>query len=206
MHHTRHIILALLLLAGLQCLYGQETTTPAGAFAASYTYETAGNYAQAAAAVKKIYDAGTYEHNLRLGWLTYLAGSYKESAEYYRKAAALMPLSVEALLGQALPLQAMGNESEAIRVYKELLKIDPAHYTGNYRIGLLYYNRGNYLQAQQHYDRLINHYPFDYDALHMSAWTYYRLGKLREAKVLFQKALLNRPNDSSALEGLGLIK
>ncbi len=187
-------------------LRAQETTTAAGAFAASYAYETSGNYTQAAATIKKIYDATVYEHNLRLGWLHYMAANYKESAEYYRRASALLPLSVEARLGLAMPLQAMGNNNEAIVVYKELLKTDAGNYFGNYRLGLVYYQQGKYAEALKHFELLLNHYPFEYDILHMTAWTYYRLGKLREAKVLFQKALLNRPNDSSALEGLGLIK
>jgi hypothetical protein len=40
----------------------------------------------------------------------------------------------------------------------------------------------------------------------MLAWTNFKLGKTREAKILFNKALLYYPEDSSAKEGLALIK
>jgi hypothetical protein len=40
----------------------------------------------------------------------------------------------------------------------------------------------------------------------MFAWTNYKLGKYKEAKILFQKLLLLSPDDSSAKEGLSLIK
>jgi len=53
---------------------------------------------------------------------------------------------------------------------------------------------------------LLNRYPFDYDIIMMTAWTQFRKSETRKAKILFNKALLNRPNDSSALEGLKLIK
>jgi Flp pilus assembly protein TadD len=40
----------------------------------------------------------------------------------------------------------------------------------------------------------------------MTAWTHYFLGNMSEAKVLFNRVLLLYPTDSSAIEGLGLIK
>jgi len=40
----------------------------------------------------------------------------------------------------------------------------------------------------------------------MSGWNYYFLGKYSEAKELFNRVLLYSPSDTSAKEGLGLIK
>jgi tetratricopeptide (TPR) repeat protein len=176
------------------------------AFSESYILETKGDYNKSAEAIKKVYSADSYEVNLRLGWLYYLSKNYKESANYYNKAILLLPLSIEAKLGYAYPAYALGNIEGVIKMYKEILKIDPVNYYGNYRLGALYYERKDYQNAHTHFEKIINLYPFDYDAIIMSAWTYYRLGNFREAKVLFNKALLNRPDDSSALEGLGLIK
>lgn len=176
------------------------------AFSESYILETKGDYARSAETIKKVYSADSYIMNLRLGWLYYLAKNYKESVSYYNKAIVLLPLSIEAKLGYAYPAFALGNIEGVIKTYKEILKIDPVNYYGNYRLGSLYYERKDYQNAQNHFDKIINLYPFDYDAIIMSAWTYYRMGNYREAKVLFNKALLNRPGDSSALEGLGLIK
>jgi tetratricopeptide (TPR) repeat protein len=117
-----------------------------------------------------------------------------------------MPLSVEARLGYVLPASSAGNWDQVITRYNEILKLDPNHYTVNYRMGLIYYGRKDYQTAYRYFEKILNLYPFDYDALLMTGWTNFQLGKLREAKVLFQKVLLNRPGDSSATEGLSLIK
>lgn len=176
------------------------------AFSSSYTLEKAGKYPAAIDAVKKYYDESSYEINVRLGWLNYMAGQFAESVNYYKKAIQLMPYSVEARLGYVYPASSMGNWDEVIGKYQEILKIDPSNYTANYRLGAIYYTRKDYNSAFKFFEKLVNMYPFDYDALHMFAWTNFQMGKLREAKVLFNKTLMNKPGDSSALEGLGLIK
>ena len=117
-----------------------------------------------------------------------------------------MPYSIEARLGFVYPASSMGNWDQVISKYLEILKIDPANYTANYRLGLIYYTRKEYNPAFKYFEKLVNMFPFDYDALHMFAWTNYQMGKLREAKVLFNKTLMNKPGDASASEGLGLIR
>jgi len=187
-------------------LSAQDKSALSEVFSASYTYETNAEYSKAIEVLRKVYDESSYEINLRLGWLTYQSGLFTESIAYYNKAIALMPLSIEAKLGYALPASSAGNWSQVITRYNEVLKLDPNHYTTNYRLGLIYYGRKDYQNAFRHFERIVNLYPFDYDALIMTAWTDYQLGKLREAKILFGKALLNKPGDTSALEGMALIK
>ncbi|MHC1776909.1 MAG: tetratricopeptide repeat protein [Lentimicrobium sp.] len=187
-------------------LKAQDNSSLVTAFSSSYTHETNGEYNKAVDVLKKVYDESSYEINLRLGWLTYQSGLFSESIAYYNKAIVLMPLSIEARLGFVLPASSAGNWDQVITRYNEILKLDPNHYTVNYRMGLIYYGRKDYQTAFRYFERIANLYPFDYDAILMLGWTDFQLGKLREAKVLFQKALLNRPNDSSATEGLGLIK
>jgi tetratricopeptide (TPR) repeat protein len=185
---------------------GQDYKLLQEAFSNSYTLETAGKYTAACDALRKVYDENSYEINVRLGWLSYLAGQFTESIAYYNIAIQLMPLSIEARLGYVYPASAMGNWDQVTAKYQEILKLDASNYTANYRLGSIYYSRKEYEQAYRHFEKLINGYPFDYDALHMFAWTNYQMGKLREAKVLFNKTLLNKPGDASATEGLGLIK
>lgn len=187
-------------------LNAQDNNNQVSVFSSSYTYEASGEYTKAVDILKKVYDESSYEINLRLGWLTYQSGLYTESVAFYNKAIALMPLSIEARLGYVLPASAAGNWDQVITRYNEILKLDPNHYTVNYRMGLIYYGRKDYQAAFRYFEKIVNLYPFDYDAILMLGWTDFQLGKLREAKVLFQKALLNRPQDSSATEGLGLIK
>jgi len=187
-------------------LKAQEKSALNEAFSASYTHETKAEYSKAIEVLKKVYNETSYELNLRLGWLNYEAGQFTQSAAYYNKAIDLKPMSIEARLGFALPASSVGNWNQVITRYNEVLKLDPNHYTVNYRLGSIYYGRKDYQTAFKYFEKILNLYPFDYDAMLMTAWTYFQLGKMREAKVLFQKALLNRPGDSSATEGLGLIK
>lgn len=202
---TKLIIFALLVFIGSNA-FAQKFEPTLEAFSDSYKQEAEGKYTKAAESIKKVYIEDSYEINLRLGWLKYNAGMYKESASYYRKAVKLMPFSIEGKLGLVLPVYAMGNLTEVINVYYDILKIDEMNYTANYRLGAIYYGRENYTKAYTFFEKIINMYPFDYDAMNMFAWTNYRLEKLREAKVLFQKALLYNPYDESAKLGLEKIK
>ena len=92
------------------------------AFSSSYTHEQNQEYTKAVADLTAVYDANSYEINVRLGWLNFNAGDYPKSLEYYKKANALMPYSIEAKLGSGLPLSAMGNWNEFEDVMKEILK------------------------------------------------------------------------------------
>ncbi len=200
---TFFITLMLIISTGI---IGQNFKPVEDAFANSYVYEQKADYTGAINALKAVYDEKSYEINLRLGWLQYLSGSYKESSTYYQKAIKLMPYAIEAKLGYAYPASAMGNWDQVIAQYQEILKIDPQNTTTNYRMGCIYYGRQDYVTAEKYLEKVINLYPFDYDSNIMFAWTKYKLGKLREAQVLFHKVLMIKPNDTSALEGLGMIK
>ena len=156
--------------------------------------------------MKGIYQEDSYEINVRLGWVTYLAGLFTESTAYYQKAIKLKPYAIEAKIGFANPASALGNWEQVIAQYEEILKIDPQNTIINYRMGSIYYGRKDYAKAEKHLEKVINLYPFDFDSMVLYAWTNCRLGKLRESQVLFNKALLIRPKDPSAMEGLGLIK
>jgi tetratricopeptide (TPR) repeat protein len=176
------------------------------AFTSSYTLEQKADYSAAISALKAVYDEKSYDLNLRLGWLNYLSGMFTESSAYYQKAMKLMPYAIEPKLGYVYPASAMGNWDQVIIQYQEILKIDPLHSIVNYRLGCIYYGRGDYNLADKYLEKVVNLYPFDYDSNIMYAWTSYKLGKFREAQVLFHKVLRIKPNDSSAMEGLGLIK
>lgn len=200
------------LFAALILSIGTAQATPAddaktiAAFTLSYTHEYAGKYADAIKAMKEVYDENSYEINLRLGWLTYAAGSFTESSTYYQKAMKLKPYSVEAKLGYVNPEAALGSWDKVLAQYQEILKIDAQNSTANYRIGNIYYARKKYDEAQKHFEKVVNLYPFDYSSLLMLGWTKLQLGNGTEAKVLFNKVLMYSPSDTSAKEGLALIK
>lgn len=176
------------------------------AFQQSYIQEATGDNIKAVNTLKQVYSESSYELNLRLGWLSYLAGNFTESKAFYSKSVSLMPYAVEARFGYIYPMAAMGNWAEVIKQYEKIIEIMPNNTVAMHRLGLIYYGRNEYEKALPLFEKVVNLYPFDYDGLTMLAWTNYKLGKIRESKVLFQKALLNTPNGSSALEGMDLLK
>ena len=188
--------------------YGQENPTDKviTAFSESYALEQKGDYPGAANKIKAVYDANSYEMNLRLGWLNYLAGSFNESIAFYNKAIALMPYSEEAKFGMIYPKYAIGKFDEVIELYKKILENSPNNTTALYKLGYLYYGRAQYDLALPLFRKIVDLYPFGHDGLLMYAWTNYQLKKYNEAKILFRKVLMNKPDDTSAKQGLDLCK
>lgn len=176
------------------------------AFQKSYSLENSGDFSGAIKVLQAQYQADSYEINLRLGWLQYQAGQLAESIESYQKAVRLKPYAIEPKMGLVLPLSVQGMWAEVEETYLKILQIDPQNSLVNYRLGLIYYNRGNFDKADPYLEKVVNLYPFDYDGLLLLAWNKLQLQKSREAKVLFQKVLLNNPGDASAKEGLALLK
>ncbi len=199
------IILLLVSLALVQVSFSQESDL-GKAFTKSYTEEYSGEYASAIKSLKEVYDEKSYELNLRLGWLSYMAGLFTESQAYYQKAITILPYSIEAKLGFIYPASALGSWDIVIKQYGAILNIDPQNSTANYRLGSIYYGREDYQRSYKYLEKVVNLYPFSYDGLILFAWCNYRLGKLKEARVLFNKTLLLSPGDASATEGLGMIK
>ena len=175
------------------------------AFKQSYQFEYSGEYVKAIESLKNVYAEDSYELNLRLGWLHYMAGYFTESLAYYQRCIDLKPLSLEAKFDYVYPASAIANWEQVKKQYNDILAIDPQNTTANYRLGSIYYGNEDYTTALGFFEKVVNLYPFDYDGLIMFAWTNLKLGKLREAKVLFNKVLMYKPDDSSALEGLSVI-
>ncbi len=203
--NTKSLILTIILSGTLSIsAFAQDKVIDA--FKLSYALEKTENFKGAIESLKAVYQSDSYELNLRLGWLTYLAGQIQESIDYYSKAVSLKPYAIEPKLGLVLPLSVQGKWNEIEEIYQKILQIDPNNSLVNYRLGLIYYNRGNFDKADLYLEKVVNLYPFDYDGLILLAWNKLNLQKSREAKVLFQKVLMNNPDDASALEGLKLIK
>lgn len=199
----------LLLLFGLlisnSAVRGQSFVETKDAFQQSYIQEATGETVAAINSLKEVYSEKSYEINLRLGWLSYQAGSFSESIAYYNKAISLMPYAVEPRFGIVYPGAAMGNWSMVMTQYDQILEITPNNSIAMHRLGLIYYGKGDYETAKKYFEKVANLYPFDYDALSMLGWSYFKLNNFREAKVLFQKALLHTPGGTSAMEGLNLL-
>lgn len=202
---TEILVLAFLI-ALITAFNAQAQDKVTEAFRESYSLEKSQNFNGAIDRLKAVYQSDSYELNLRLGWLHYQASKLDLSVEYYTKAVDLKPYAVEPKLGLVLPLSVQGKWDKILDIYGQILKNDPQNSLVNYRVGLIYYNRGEFAKADPYLEKVVNLYPFDYDGLILLAWNKLSLQKSREAKILFQKVLLNNPGDESATEGLKLIK
>jgi tetratricopeptide (TPR) repeat protein len=201
---TRYLMIAGLVLC-TAAVSGQSFKETKDAFQQSYIQEATGEVTAAINSLKGVYDEKSYEINLRLGWLSYQAGSFTESMAFYNKAINLMPYAIEPRFGIVYPGAAMGNWSLVMAQYEKILEISPNNSIAMHRLGLIFYGKGDYETARKYFEKVANLYPFDYDALTMLGWSYFKLNNFREAKVLFQKALLHTPGGTSATEGLDLL-
>jgi len=176
------------------------------AFSNSYELEAQEKYSEAIKTMQSIYLENSYEINLRLGWLYYLNADHNNSIIFYNKAIKLMPVATEPLWLIVSPLASLEKWNEVERIYIRILKLDPKNALANYRLGLIYYYRKDYVRAKKFFDISLNLFPFEYNYMLMSAWTNYFLGNKNDARVLFNKVLLYSPNNTSALEGISLLK
>ncbi|WP_310558933.1 tetratricopeptide repeat protein [Flavobacterium sp.] len=198
--------LLVILFVGTQWVNAQDQKATQEAFSKSYTLETGKKYNEAIDILKSLNASQNYAVQLRLGWLLYTAKRYDESVAAYKKATEIMPASVEPLLALVNPLATQKKWDEVEKNHLNILKIDPKNSLTNFRLGQIYYNKKEYAKAEKYFSISLNLYPFDYDSMLMSGWNYYFLGKYSEAKELFNRVLLYSPFDTSATEGLGLIK
>jgi tetratricopeptide (TPR) repeat protein len=166
------------------------------AFSKSYQYESVKNYPKAIEALINIYDANSYDINLRMGWLYYENGDYANSVTYYKKAIQASPKSVEARLGIAYPMAAMGNWDDLAAIYLEVIAVDPANSLVNYRLGEIYYNKKDYDKALTYALKVRDTWGFDYDTNLLLGQIYIGLGKNTEAKEVLNDALLYYPDSA----------
>ena len=185
-------------------IFSQSDVAVREALKKSYDSEYQLKYQKAIEDLQGVYEPTSYELNLRIGWLNYKLGKYAESVNYYKKAIAKMPLSIEAKLGIVYPLGALEKWDLVVDNYLAIVKIDTYNATANYRLALIYYNRGDYGNSWKYLQKYINLYPFDYDGNSLAGWVKYSVGKKEEAYVFFKKALMINPYDTSFNKVLGI--
>jgi tetratricopeptide (TPR) repeat protein len=206
MKKIKNTIGVLCMLFLLNNVKAQNTSLLQKAFTDSYSLENRKLYSEAIASLNKVYDENSYEMNLRLGWLNYMNKNYSQSQQFYQKAVAKKPKSIEAKLGLVNPMAALENQEKTLQVYNDILKLDEANYTANYWSGVIHYNQKRYEQAIRFFEKVVNNYPFNFDGNHMLGWTYLKMNKPNEAKSAFNTALLIVPGNASCLDALSKIK
>ncbi|MBS1636359.1 MAG: tetratricopeptide repeat protein [Bacteroidetes bacterium] len=176
------------------------------AFSKSYQYEKSYDYTNAINSLKTVYNTASYELNLRLGYLSYMAGFHKESMAYYKVAIELNPKAVEPRFGYVYPAAALGLTDELVTQYTAILQIDPQNTLALYRMGYIYFLRKDFPAAKTYLGKLVSLYPFSYDGLILYAKTEQQLGEKAEALNLFNRVLLLSPTDKEANEAVKQLK
>jgi tetratricopeptide (TPR) repeat protein len=202
----KRITIIAFLLAGLRIADAQNITLLQKAFHNSYADEANKNYPAAISDVTPYYTEGSYEINIRLGWLNYLNKDYPVSEQYYRKAVNLKPQSLEAKFGYVQPLALLQSWDKVLEQYQAILKLAPENTQANYWAGVIYYNRKGYAAAIKCFKIVVDFYPFDYDGNHMIGWALLMSGRKAEAKPYFETALIIKPGDDSSTDGLNHCK
>ena len=190
----KHVIILALVVC---CFSIKAQQTSESAFAKSYSFEYETQYAKAITALTELH-VESYQINLRLGWLYYLSKDYIKSEQYYRKAVASEPASIEARFGLVLPLSTLGNWNNVLSVYLEITKLDANNSIANYRLASIYYTRKDYANATQYVSKVLKLYPFDYDSNLLTGKILMAQAKNAEAKKYFTKALEYNPQSEEA--------
>jgi tetratricopeptide (TPR) repeat protein len=190
----KHVIILALVVF---CFSTKAQQTSEAAFAKSYSFEYETQYSKAITALTDAH-LESYQIDLRLGWLYYLSKDYVKSEQYYRKAVASEPASIEARFGLVLPLSTLGNWNNVLSVYLEITKLDPNNSIANYRLASIYYTRKDYTNATQHVLKVLKLYPFDYDSNLLMGKILVAQAKNVDAKKHFTKALEYNPQSEEA--------
>ncbi len=171
------------------------------AFSKSYSFEYETQYAKAITALTDI-RIDSYQINLRLGWLYYLSKDYVKAEQFYKKAIALEPTSIEARFGLVLPLSAASNWNSVLTTYLEVVKLDPNNSIANYRVASIFYARKDYVNAKAYVSKVLKLYPFDYDSNLLSGKILLGQSKNVDAKKYITKALEYNPQSEEAKAAL----
>jgi len=176
----------------------------ADAYRASNDLEDAGRYREALQALEDVAPAnrGAYVYHLRKGWLTYLAGDYRNSVESYERAISLEPRAVEPRLGLMLPQMALHLWQDTEQTAADALALDPKNYLAGSRRAWALYNLGRYDDAEVAYRRVLELYPGDMDMRSGLAWCLLKQNLGVDAAAQFRIVLQVDPTHATAQEGL----
>jgi tetratricopeptide (TPR) repeat protein len=147
-------------------------------------------------------ERGSYLYALRRAWLLYQVGRYDASVSAYRQAATLTPDSLEAPLGELLPLLALRRWADAEARARAVLARDADNYLASRRLAFALFGLGRFDESEQTYRAVSRRYPSDLDVLSGIAWCQARRGRREEAAASFRAVLAVNPEDATARAGL----
>lgn len=193
-------LLIVLLYGFLPPLYALASNETLQVYTDSHRYEKMADYDDAVKTIIPLYKEtpGDYFLNLRLGWLYYLKGKYGNSINYYRRAVEINPQSIEALLGQSLPLMAQQNWREVGRLMNHVIKKDYYNFYANLRLAVALRVQNKAFLAEKIDRRMLQLYPTSVDFMSELGRALKWQGKDKDAEQVFRKILRLDPQNVTA--------
>ncbi|MBF0444795.1 MAG: hypothetical protein HQL68_04345 [Magnetococcales bacterium] len=196
-------VLGLLLL--VITIFATVTTAQADSLIAdsyheSFTQEKIEDYNAAIQALMPVYEQypRQYTINLRLGWLHYLAGRYRNSLEYYRSAASAIPSAIDPKLGEAVVGLAQQNYGEVKLICYSIIKIDFYNYLANRYLAKALVGEENFVQAAAVTQKMLALYPSDISFIEQLAIIRMGQGDTATARQLYKDLWILDPNNINA--------
>jgi tetratricopeptide (TPR) repeat protein len=132
-----------------------------------------------------------YEH---LGYLRRQQRRWDEMNDYYRRAAALRPDSIDVQVNWGIALVQAGRLGEAIEHFRDALRIEPGSATPHYHWGNALLSAGSSEEAIVHFREAVRADPAAADAYNNWGRALAQQGKWQEAIAQYREALRIRPH------------
>jgi len=152
----------------------------------SYTAEARYDFGTALRVMQELAAAEPTEpfYQVRLAWLQYLSGQYKDAIATYQKSIALLD-NLDAHIGIINSQLALGNYSEAIRLADVQLAVHKQNPTLYSKAAYAAWMMKDYAKAVAYYQSAIAIYPWDMEARGYLVNNLYLAGNHKEAKEQF---------------------
>ncbi len=185
---------------GVVVLLASAAALAQGPWAESYRLEYQGEYSAAAGVLAPVIQADPAHEFavLRMAWLKYLQGDYNASLKDYRRALELNEHSLDARLGQALPLLAQQRWREGARVSKEVLAVAPWNYYAHIRLMAAEEGQRQWQTLAQHAREAAARFPGDATFLVYLARAEAQRGEAGVARGAYEKVLERVPGHEEA--------
>lgn len=150
----------------------------------SYSLEAQGKYPQAIEKMTQLFakKSSDYFVNYRLGWLFSLHQKYKNATEHYRKAAEIVPESLEPWLALSLLSLNLGEWEKAMNYSSEVIKRSHGSYYGHLRFISAAIQAKRCDLALDKIITILKFYPTDVIFLEQKAYCFESLQKIEDAK------------------------
>lgn len=121
------------------------------------------------------------ELRVSLAQLYYAEEQYEEAASHYRSAVKINP-SATNRYSYGESLLKVGNFTEAEYQFREVRRLEPESYAGDYGLGKLFARTKEHDKAISHFERALKLSPGFYDALAEVGYTYADMGDIESAR------------------------